>query len=78
MTPLDHAIANGFSNTMIRVLRDLTEKSDYELEHRINIPIEVIVNGVGNRRRQGIYQWLLLNTPTIQCNGLYEQEGTSK
>jgi hypothetical protein len=72
--PLDYPLANRFSNTVIRVLTELTNKSDYELVNRINIPIEVMVNGVGNRRRQGIYHWLLLNTPTKQMDGLYRQE----
>jgi hypothetical protein len=56
-TPLDHARSNNQSERVIKVLETLMEKSDYELENRIDIPMVVLTHGLGNKRRYDIIKW---------------------
>jgi ankyrin repeat protein len=56
--PLDHARINNQSERVIKVLQTLKEKSDYELENRIDIPMMVLAHGLGNKRRYDITKWI--------------------
>jgi hypothetical protein len=62
-TPLDYARYYQ-SELIINVLRTLMEMSDDDLKNRINIPMIVLIDGLDNRRRQEMYQWLLNIEPT--------------
>jgi hypothetical protein len=73
-TPLDFARSNGQSKTIINILTTLMDKSDDDLKNRIDIPMPVLRNGFYNRRRHDGFQWLLMNKPTKQIQGLYVQE----
>jgi hypothetical protein len=59
--PLDYAKNKSLSETIISVLQILMEKSDYELENGIDIPMVVMFNGIENRRCQEIYQEIKTN-----------------
>jgi hypothetical protein len=50
---------------VFNVLEILTNMTDYELEHRINIPTCVVVNGLDNRRRMERYKWLMLHLVSL-------------
>jgi Ankyrin repeats (3 copies) len=47
---------------LIAIIESIKNKSDYELENRIDIPMIVLVNGLDNILRLEKFQWLLMNT----------------
>jgi ankyrin repeat protein len=70
-TPLANDRRNGQSKTIINILETLMEKSDDDLKNCIDIQMTVLRNGFYNRRRHDGFQWLLMNMPTKQIQGLY-------
>jgi hypothetical protein len=60
------AIEAGHSKTMIEILKYLEQKSQHELKNRIGVPKDLGRNGLKTYKRcYKMFQWLLLNSPTV-------------
>jgi ankyrin repeat protein len=71
------AIKAGHSETMIEILKYLTQKSQHELKNHIGVPKDLGRNGLKTYKRcNKIFQWLLLNSPTLipVTRYVYEQQ----